>query len=422
MGIYSFGLREKMPKQTHPLENEQIENCKPSTKTITLYDGRGLLLRVQPSGNKIWYYNYVKPFTKKRTNIKLGDYPPLTLEEARSKREHFISLLKKGEDPMHWQQQEYLKHLESMPRTVKQVAETWLQLQSSKVTKRHLFNIRRSLELHVFPFLGDFPVKMITPLIVIQVLKPLENVGKLETLSRLCTRVNQLMDWCVNYGIIESHRLNKIKSVFIHPKATRMKTIKPCELPMLMHSINTSNIDIIRRSLLVWQMHTMVRPGEAVKARWKDIDLANRIWDIPAEFMKMRRPHQVPLSPQCIDILDMMKSFGECEYVFQSFHRKGTHVNKETANNVLKKIGYNGKLVAHGMRALASTVLNEHDFKSDWIEMSLAHGDENFIRSIYNNAEYLAGRREMHNWWSNYIEQAEIQHLEQILLNSVSIE
>lgn len=393
-----------MPKRTCPLDNEQIANCAPSVKTITLFDGGGLIMRVMPSGNKIWYYNYVKPISKKRTNIKLGDYPALTLEEARSKREHFISLLKKGEDPIHWQLQEYC--MEDIPHTVKQAAERWLQRHSDEVTKRHLFNIRRSLELHVFPALGDFPVKMITPVIIIQALKPLEKAGKLETLSRLCTRVNQLMDWCVNHGFIESHRLGKIHSVFRRPKACRMKTIKPRELPELMQRLNSGSIDIISRSLLEWQMHTMVRPGEAVKARWQDIDLVNGIWEIPQEYMKMRRPHQVPLSPQCIKILEMMRSFGKHEYVFQSFFRKGTHINKEAANNVLKRIGYDGKLVAHGLRALASTVLNEHEFKADWIEMSLAHGDKNFMRDIYNNAEYLTGRRAMHNWWSNYIEQA----------------
>lgn len=307
---------------------------------------------------------------------------------------------------MHWLQQQYLKQQEDLLSTVKQAAESWLQLKSSRVSKRHAFNIRRSFELYVFPTIGDFQITMLTPFSVIEVLRPLERAGKLETLSRLCTRINELMDWCVNHGLIESHRLGKIQSVFRRPKAHHMKTIAPSELPTLMHRIKTSNLDVISRAVIEWQLHTMVRPGEAVKARWQDIDLNNRIWEIPAEFMKMRRPHQVPLSPQCIDILNMMESFGKSEYVFQSFYRKGTHLSKEAANNALKRIGYKDRLVAHGMRALASTVLNEHEFKSDWIEMSLAHGDKNYVRRIYNNAKYLARRREMHNWWSNYIEQA----------------
>ena len=395
-----------MPKHACPLKNEQIENCNPSTKTITLFDGGGLIIRVKPSGKKIWYYNYVKPFTKKRTNIKLGDYPALTLEEARLKREQFNSLIKKGEDPMHLQLEEYF--MEDTPRTVKQATEKWLELKSSRVSKRHAFSIRRSFELYVFPSIGDFLIKKLTPISVIEVLRPLERSGKLETLSRLCSRIKELMDFCVNYGIIESHKLDKIRSVFLSPKAIQMKTIMPNELPMLMQRIKINNIDTISRALLEWQMHTMVRPGEAVKARWQDIDLENRIWEIPADFMKMRRPHQVPLSSYCIEILNSMKAFAKHEYVFQSFYRKGshTHINRDTANNVLKKIGYNDKLVAHGLRSLASTVLNEHDFNPDWIETSLAHIDRNSIRFIYNKARYLEGRRKMHNWWSNYIEQA----------------
>ena len=397
-----------MPKHTCPLKNEQIENCNPSTKTITLFDGGGLIIRIKPSGKKIWYYNYVKPSSKKRTNIKIGDYPSITLEEARTKRAHFYSLLSAGEDPMHWLQQQYLKQQEDLLSTVKQAAESWLQLKSSRVSKRHAFNIRRSFELYVFPYIGDFQIKLLTPFSVIEVLRPLERAGKLETLSRLCTRINELMDWCVNHGLIESHRLGKIQSVFRRPKAHHMKTIAPNELPRLMQCLKTSNIDIVSRSLLEWQMHTMVRPGEAVKARWQDIDLENRIWEIPADFMKMGRPHQVPLSSYCIEILNSMKAFAKHEYVFQSFYRKGshTHINRDTANNVLKKIGYNDKLVAHGLRSLASTVLNEHDFNPDWIETSLAHIDRNSIRFIYNKARYLEGRRIMHNWWSNYIEQA----------------
>ena len=395
-----------MPKQTIPLQNEQIANYEQSVKTITLFDGGGLIMRITPSGNKIWYYNYVKPFTKKRTNIKLGDYPALTLEEARLKREQFNSLIKKGEDPMHLQLEEYF--MEDTPRTVKQATEKWLELKSSRVSKRHAFSIRRSFELYVFPSIGDFLIKKLTPISVIEVLRPLERSGKLETLSRLCSRIKELMDFCVNYGIIESHKLDKIRSVFLSPKAIQMKTIMPNELPMLMQRIKINNIDTISRALLEWQMHTMVRPGEAVKARWQDIDLENRIWEIPADFMKMGRPHQVPLSSYCIEILNSMKAFAKHEYVFQSFYRKGshTHINRDTANNVLKKIGYNDKLVAHGLRSLASTVLNEHDFNPDWIETSLAHIDRNSIRFIYNKARYLEGRRIMHNWWSNYIEQA----------------
>lgn len=397
-----------MPKRTCPLDNEQIANCAPSVKTITLFDGGGLIMRVTPSGNKIWYYNYVKPISRKRTNIKLGDYPTLALEEARLKREHFQSLLNAGQDPMHWLQQQYFIQQENLLSTVKQAAEKWLELKSSRVSKRYAFSIRRSFELYVYPTIGDFEIKKLTPISVIEVLRPLERARKLETLSRLCSRIKELMDFCVNYGIIESHKLDKIRSVFLSPKATQMKTITPNELPMLMQRLKINNIDIISRALLEWQMHTMVRPGEAVKTRWQDIDLENRIWEIPADFMKMRRPHQVPLSSYCIEILNSMKAFGQNEYVFQSFYRKGsnTHINRDTANNVLKKIGYNDKLVAHGLRSLASTVLNEHDFNPDWIETSLAHIDRNSIRFIYNKARYLEGRRKMHNWWSNYIEKA----------------
>lgn len=373
---------------------------------LTLYDGEGLQLRVLKSGSKVWVFNYVRPYLKTRNNIKLGTYPNMPLSQARLRREQYRQLLATGADPQRWLEQLKFNAAKTANNNLNSMFEQWFQVKSSKLSQKYASNFRSSFEHYLLPTVGHLPITDITPMQVIEVLRPLEKAGKLETLSRLCQRINELMVWAQNTGQLEHNRLGGIKEAFISPTSTRMKTIKPQELPLLMQRLNSSNLALATRCVFEFQLHTMVRPGEAVTARWQDIDFANSIWNIPAELMKMGRPHQVPLSKQCLAILSVMREFSSGDYIFPSFYRNHPHLNRQTVNNALRKIGYKNKLVAHGLRALASTVLNENSFNRDWIEMSLAHGDDDYIRRIYNNAEYLGHRRNMMNWWSDHIETA----------------
>jgi integrase len=156
--------------------------------------------------------------------------------------------------------------------------------------------------------------------------------------------------------------------------------------------------------MIEWQLHTMSRPSETAGARWEEIDLEAKLWNIPAERMKMKRPHTIPLSPQILELLEIIRPHsGESEFLFPSDMKKGQHRNTQTANMALKRMGYGGRLVAHGLRALASTTLNEHEFNPDVIEAALAHTDKNEIRAAYNRAQYLEKRRVMMCWWSDEI-------------------
>ena len=149
----------------------------------------------------------------------------------------------------------------------------------------------------------------------------------------------------------------------------------------------------------------MVRPGEAAGARWSEIDLEQALWVIPASRMKKGRHHAVPLTKQCLAILSNMKSeMSDGEYVFPADRKPNQHTNSATANMAIKRMGYKGRLVAHGLRALASTTLNEQGFRPDIIEVALAHGDTDKVRDSYNHAEFLKQRRDMMTWWSKHIE------------------
>jgi len=310
-------------------------------------------------------------------------------------------------DPATWlEAQDESKRLAKMS-SVEDVAKKWFAVKFSAVSERHAFNIRRTFELYVFPKLGKYPVKDLTAPQVIDVLKPLEAASKLETVSRICQRINELMTWCVNTGVITYNPLAGIKAAFISAKTNNMPTIQPAELPDLMKAISYAQIRIITRCLIEWQLHTMVRPSEAAGACWSEIDFEQATWTIPPERMKKKREHVVPLTPQALALLEIVRPISSSSpFVFPSdrLHNQPSH--PETANRALQRMGYKGVLVSHGLRALASTTLNEQGFDHDVIEAALAHQDKDQVRAAYNRATYLQRRRKLMEWWSNHIEQA----------------
>lgn len=208
------------------------------------------------------------------------------------------------------------------------------------------------------------------------------------------------MIYAVNTGLIDANPASGISMAFEKPKKLNMPTLRPEELPKLMHSLVMSNLSVATHCLIEWQLLTLVRPSEASGTRWAEIDLQTKLWKIPAERMKAKREHIVPLSSQAIEILEVMKPISaHREHVFPSRNNPKVPMNSQTANAALKRIGYGGKLVAHGLRSIASTALNEAHFNSDVIESALAHSDKNEVRRAYNRAIYSERRIEMMDWW-----------------------
>ena len=231
--------------------------------------------------------------------------------------------------------------------------------------------------------------------------------GSLELVSKLCQRLNAIMTFALNTGLAETNPLAGIKKAFETPTVTNLPTIQPNELPELLTRLNNSNMKLVTRHLIYWQLHTMVRSSEAAGAKWEEIDFKNSLWIIPAERMKMNRQHTVPLTKQALTILsDIRPLSGDSEYIFPA-DQLSRQINKEAANKALRKLGYKNKLVAHGLRSLASTTLNEQGFDADVIEAALAHVDKNEVRRAYNRAEYLERRRKLMYWWSEYISNAQ---------------
>jgi integrase len=397
-----------MARKTAPLTNTQVKNAKPNEKEYNLADGDGLALRVKPNGSKIWIFNYTRPYTKKRANISFGSYPATSIADARKKRLEARSLIADGFDPK--QQRDIDRHEAMMQQsnTLAVVIDAWFEIKKTSISPDYAEDIINSLLNHVVPKLGNYPVSEITAPVVINVLKPLASSGKLEMTKRICSRLNQVMTFATNTGLAQSNPLAGIKHAFESPSVTNNPTLKPEELPLLMAKVADANLRIVTRYLIRWQLHTMTRPGEAAGAKWNEINLDKKIWVIPAERMKKRKEHVIPLSNQALAILEKLRSYSSSSsYLFPSDLSINRAANASTANVALKRMGFKGRLTAHGMRSIASTALNEHGFDPDLIEVALAHTDKNQVRATYNRASYLERRREMMQWWSDLITEAQ---------------
>lgn len=398
---------QKVPKIVTPLNEKKIQAAKPKDKEYTLSDGDGLNLRIRPNNTKTWFFNYTKPNSTKRLKISLGSYDIVSLKDARQERTRLRALIQSDIDPIENREESNAQAKIASSNTLARIAQQWLEVKRPSVTPNYARDIWRSLERHIFPILGETPIDKINAPKTIETLKPIAAKGNLETIKRLCQRINEIMDHAVNSGIVKHNPLSGISKAFAAPQKNHIPTLKPAQLPELMSALNTASIKRVTRCLIEWQLHTMTRPSEAAGATWGEIDRDNQLWHMPAERMKKKRAHTIPLSNQAIGLLDVMQSIsGHREHIFPADRDPKKHIHEQTANMAIKRMGFKDRLVAHGLRSIASTTLNEQGFDPDIIEAALAHTDKNEVRKAYNRAEYIEQRRAMMAWWSNHIEEA----------------
>lgn len=389
-----------MARTTRPLTHTEVQKAKAIEKDLTLHDGDGLFLLVKTTGKKLWRFRYLRPGTRSRTMVSLGAYPALSLADARQIRAEKLAILARGIDPQAKEAEEAEQKQVAQESIFLNVSKQWFALKQASVSAKHAEDIWRSLEKDILPSIQNIPVQDIKARLLIQVLEPIKARGALETVRRLVQRINEIMIYAVNTGLIEANPASGIGNAFERPKKQHMPTIRPEELPKLMRTISMSNLSIPTRCLLEWQLLTLIRPAEASATVWAEIDIEKREWCIPAERMKAKRDHIVPLSVQALEILEIMHPIsGRREHVFPSRNDPLKPMNSQTANAALKRIGYGGKLVAHGLRSIASTAMNEAGFNPDVIEAALSHSDKNEVRRAYNRSTYLEQRRALMDWW-----------------------
>ena len=406
-----------MCAQTTRLSDRQLKAVKPKDKDYVLTDGDGLQLRVRVNRSMQWNFNYRHPVTKNRINMALGSYPEVSLAQARKKTVEARELLAQGIDPKAQRNELQEAKRAETEHTFENVATAWFELKKDSVTPAYAEDIWRSLTLHVFPSMKSTPLSEVSAPMVIKLLRPIEAKGSLETVKRVSQRLNEIMTYGVNSGMIFANPLSGIRAVFKKPKKENMAALPPDELPELMMEIANASIKRTTRCLIEWQLHTMTRPAEAATTRWADIDFDKRIWTIPPERMKKRRPHTIPLTEHALSLLETLKPHsGHREYVFPSDRNPRTHANSQTANMALKRMGFQDRLVSHGMRSMASTILNEHGWDPELIEVALAHVDKDEVRSAYHQA-IIERRRPMMAWWSEHLQKAATGSLSATAIN-----
>ncbi len=403
-----------MAKKTLKLNPMQVQSAKAKEAEYSLSDGAGLYLRVKVNGTKAWIFNYTQPITKKRRNTSLGLYPEVGLADARRQADDMRELLKSNTDPIIHKQAVLQNEQIQLALTFKTVANEWLELRRTKLAATTFKKILRYFEKDVFPNIGHYPIRDVSATVGISVINAISGRGSQEIARKISRAMNQVMVFAVNTGRIKHNPLAGIKEVIPQTKQVHRPTLEPHELPELMQTLAYSGAKITTRCLIEFQLHTMTRPREAAQVKWSEIDIQNMLWTIPEERMKMRKAHIIPVTPQVVKLLEIVKPLsGNRDYVFASHNKPNHPVNSQTANKALRDMGFAGRLVAHGLRALASTTLNEHGFDDDVIEAALAHDDKNKIRKAYNRAKYLEKRRVMLQWWSDRIEQAKTGKVDQ---------
>lgn len=402
-----------MPKKIPPLSDTTLRNAKPGDKQKFLNDGEGLTFRVEKSGSITVLLRYTVPGKKKLNkkgepigiinNIKLGNYPSLSLTGARELRAKYRGLLAQGIDPAIWRRENHQKTLQQS-RTINSEFESWLTLNFTDPKPKYIKTIRGQFKNHILPSLGDVPLINITRSIAIDCLSPLKVAGKTATLKDCCELLTRFMAWSTDRGYVEHNRLQGISKHFKIKKGKHFPTIAPSKMSELLSDINHSTAKAQTKNAILFQLATLTRPNETATAKWEHFDLTNKVWRIPAEDMKMNKPHTVFLNDYVVNILqEQQKVRGSGKYVFPHNKIPTKHMSASTANCAIKRMGYKGVLVAHGLRALASTTMNEVGFNRDYIEASLSHLDDDEMRRIYNNAEYIVGRHHLSQWWGNWL-------------------
>lgn len=395
-----------MPKIVKPLNVKQIENAKPAEKVYTLRDGDCLYLNILPTGRKIWLFDYYRPVTKKRTNISFGPYPQVTLQEARKKRDEAKALLRDGIDPQqHKEEQAEAIRLKN-ENTFLKVAELWFEEKKVRVSANHAKRTWDRLSLHVFAGLGSIPVTDITAPKASKILQPLISQEKRETANRCARSIKEIMQFSWNRGYTQGNPVQNLPQTIAVPDKTPFAALPSSELGFLMRKIANASINKQTRCLLEFSLHTIVRPSEAVAVKWEQIDFENQVWT--AWISKIKKHLKIPLTAQTIQLLQYMYPIsGHREYVFPGARNPNSHMNSQTANMSLIRMGLKGKQTAHGLRALASTTLNELGELPWIVDAALSHQIKDEVEKVYNRAEYLEQRRKLMKVWSDMLTNAQ---------------
>jgi integrase len=390
-----------------PLTHFAVTGAKPKPKAYKLSDGGGLYLLVMPDGSRYWRMDY--RLHGKRKTVALGVYPQVALADARTAREEARAHLRDGLDPLTQRRLAAIAAQVEAANTFASIAEEYkAKRQKEGVAAVTLEKLEWLLNEYLYPHLRNRPISEIEAPELLQVLRRAEQRGLFETAARLRSLCGRIFRYAIATGRAKRDPAADLRGALVtaRPKH-RAAILEPVGVGELMRAVDGYTGYPTTRLALKIAPHLFVRPVELRSAEWPEFDFKGALWRLPESKMKMRNAHLVPLSRQALGLLEELRLItGKGRYLFPSLRSSSRFMSENTINGAFRRLGFSqDELTGHGLRRMASTLLNEHGFNPDWIERQLAHADQNEVRAVYNAAEWLPERRIMMQWWSDYLDQ-----------------
>jgi len=390
------------------LTDTEIKRAKAAEKAYSMGDGGGLYLWVKPTGGKLWRWSY--RFEGKEKLMSLGKYPDVSLAQARERHTEARKLLATGVDPMALRKAEKTAEKVAVENSFQSVTAQWLEHWQEGKSPRHVDSVRRRMAADILPCLGARSIAKIEAPELVAMANAIQDRGARDIAKRALETVGQVFRYGIAHGYAKRNPATEIRPSDILksiPK-TNYARIDAKELPTLLRRIEVYQGKQVTRLAMKLMATTFVRTTELIEAKWAEFDLENARWDIPAERMKMRTPHIVPLATQALEVLEMLRDLaGDSEWLFPGDFDTAQPMSNNTILAALKRMGYKGRMTGHGFRGLASTILHEQGYAHDHIELQLAHAPRNAVSAAYNHALYLEPRARMMQDWADFLERAQ---------------
>jgi len=390
------------------LTDTRIRSLRPRDKTYRVVDQRGLYLQITPAGGKLWQFRYRMEGVEKKLSI--GSYPEIGLRQARDAAIDARQLVAAGGDPAFDKKKEKLRNEFLAAHSFGDIALEYIEDIMAQNGRAEATIIKAQYFLRQLkPGIGNRPIDKIEPFEILAILKRLEAQGKHETAKKCRSFASRVFRYAAATTRCTTDPTTMLQGALIKPKPSNYAAIlDPIEFGGLLRAIDDYSGNMLTRYALLVAPHVFVRPGELRHAEWHEIDLDEAVWKIPPGKMKSRRMHAVPLSRQVVDYLDELSSYiGTEGYAFPSIRSFKRPMSENTLNAAFRRMGFGkDEVTAHGLRATASTLLNECGlWNPDAIERSLAHGDSNAVRGVYHRGLHWKERVEMAQWWSDYLDE-----------------
>ena len=385
-----------------PLTDTKIRAAKPADKPYRLSDEKGLYLEITSAGGRYWRMKY--RYQGKEKRLAFGVYPDISLAQARAKRDQARALLADGTDPGHAKKEAKREKAKSAANSFEAIAREWHGIQAAgRWTEGHATKTLQGLEKHIFPELGHRPISEITPAELLAVLKAMQAEGTIDRANRLRQTCGEVFRYGIVTGRNEGNPAADLVRALQPSRQRHFAALTKEQLPGFLQALKSEHraSPVTRLGIKLLAL-TFVRPGELRQAKWEEFDVEAGMWEVPAERMKMRVSHLVPLSAEALATLEQLRELtGNTELLFPGRSNIRKPISDNTWRQALHAMGY--EVTAHGFRATASTILNEMGYRADAIERQLSHGERNKVRAAYNRAEYLEERREMMSHWGSYL-------------------